>query len=898
MKTLKDFMKSYRQKSDELQSKIDGLAVDDKEDIAGNKDDVFKGSKVKPIDRKGTRHGYDAGEDEKVYEEVELDEKKLTPAEMKKREEVAKAIESGNPNMPMAKKMAIATATAKRVAESSDAYGKSMDTIKKNNITNPDKDKISKLQAMMAAEKKPVKEEADKEDMPFKGPYRKVGDREDEYGNKVKNVAKHLAKKAMKANEEVEDLEELSNKTLGSYIKKASTQAFSKAYASGAQSQGPEDGAASEKNLMKANKRVLGVHNAVDRMAKEEVEDLDELSVAKLKDYRTKARADAHDADDVDDERRYRKRAAGSNTAGKKIVRQGGNLGEQAELDESAKIADHLIKRYGDNVRKSHVMSASNDFGVDASKLAKAVRTKLGKDMLGEEVNQTDRDKAIAHYKADLPNILKDIRGKKKSHSDLRREYGGSWKRLANSTADEHGHNYNRSHLLAVGKQHMEQHMQEEVQIDEVSSATKDSYVKKAVPQMGGLFKKSGQDADAARKYYNRKNTVRKIANEEAEDLNELSKDNLTNYMDKASDARGHRSLSTKKVDNRYAGVKKASDKLTKEDSEQIDELSKATLKSYGNKASDQVRDYVTDKPTSFKASMNNMKREKGLQSLQKRKTNEEADQIDELSKATMGRYINKAATKMGSQGVTAGLKIAADEKSSKNFKNMGKREKGIATAVKKLTKALGEEAQIEEGEEKGGGYDGMPKGLQDRAPRGSSRGAMGRAIAKKERNLTRARMDRAARKMEEENSKPDYSEAIDEISKPTLGRYINKAKDSIDTASYRQGHKEAHGSSSKALERKLTKRHKGISMAVGKLTKEDIINRTIEKYVAEDYELPTLVDKFVERISTLSEGQVGTLVAVFESLNEHNQIRMIDLAETKEGLNSLLNFALDMRYE
>ena len=60
---------------------------------------------------------------------------------------------------------------------------------------------------------------------------------------------------------------------------------------------------------------------------------------------------------------------------------------------------------------------------------------------------------------------------------------------------------------------------------------------------------------------------------------------------------------------------------------------------------------------------------------------------------------------------------------------------------------------QIEEGEEKGGGYDGfvMPKGLQDRAPRGRARNAMGRAIAKQERNLARARMDRAARKMEEE---------------------------------------------------------------------------------------------------------------------------------------------------
>lgn len=53
----------------------------------------------------------------KIAEEVELDEKKLTPAEMKKREEVAQAIERENPDMPMSKKMAIATAQAKKVAE-------------------------------------------------------------------------------------------------------------------------------------------------------------------------------------------------------------------------------------------------------------------------------------------------------------------------------------------------------------------------------------------------------------------------------------------------------------------------------------------------------------------------------------------------------------------------------------------------------------------------------------------------------------------------------------------------------------------------------------------------------------------------------------------------------------
>ena len=52
--------------------------------------------------------------------QLNVDEKKLTPAELKKREEVAKAIERDNPDMPMDKKMAIATSTAKKAVEAMD----------------------------------------------------------------------------------------------------------------------------------------------------------------------------------------------------------------------------------------------------------------------------------------------------------------------------------------------------------------------------------------------------------------------------------------------------------------------------------------------------------------------------------------------------------------------------------------------------------------------------------------------------------------------------------------------------------------------------------------------------------------------------------------------------------
>lgn len=53
-------------------------------------------------------------------ESEKMEEKTLTPAEVRKRDKIAKAIKKDDPDMPMDKKMAIATATAKRVAESKD----------------------------------------------------------------------------------------------------------------------------------------------------------------------------------------------------------------------------------------------------------------------------------------------------------------------------------------------------------------------------------------------------------------------------------------------------------------------------------------------------------------------------------------------------------------------------------------------------------------------------------------------------------------------------------------------------------------------------------------------------------------------------------------------------------
>lgn len=151
-----------------------------------------------------------------------------------------------------------------------------------------------------------------------------------------------------------------------------------------------------------------------------------------------------------------------------------------------------------------------------------------------------------------------------------------------------------------------------------------------------------------------------------------------------------------KKVAQKIRDMMAKEKKPVKEDSEQIDELSTKTLEKYRNVARNDAYDAdEVDDESRFR------KRAKGITQANKairknfvKGVNEE-EQIDELSKATMGRYVNKAADRMSTQGVTAGLKIAADEKSKKNFDNIAKRQKGIATAVKKLTKE--ESEQIDE---------------------------------------------------------------------------------------------------------------------------------------------------------------------------------------------------------
>jgi hypothetical protein len=358
-KTLKDFLEGYlKVKSADEQKFIDKHVTAKNPDRNGNGDDVFKGS-TKAIDRRKDRKGYNPGEDEKVYEAVETERVKHPVGQRPK-----------GPGWVL-----------KQAGEQ---------TGKDHNVWE--------------RKFKKVNEE-------LKGSQHKID------ANKNGKLDAHdfkLLRGKKKVAEEAEELEELSQDKLMQYRSAAKKQG------TGIQDKmkiGGGDWSKDGKDTSTLKKRMAGYKMAgrkvnpglsasvgkAPRVAATEEVQIDELSKKTLTKYIPAAAKDAERAGAhqeyfgrEQDSRDGRNRQKGIERAVKKLAKE-----EAEQIDETAKIVAHLQKRYGDNIRKSHVVSAANDFGVDASKLAKAVRTKLGKNMLGEKLNMD---------KASMGDVITDFK--------------------------------------------------------------------------------------------------------------------------------------------------------------------------------------------------------------------------------------------------------------------------------------------------------------------------------------------------------------------------------------------------------------------------------------------------------------------------------------------------------
>ncbi len=225
--------------------------------------------------------------------------------------------------------------------------------------------------------------------------------------------------------------------------------------------------------------------------------------------------------------------------------------------------------------------------------------------------------------------------------------------------------------------------------------------------------------------------------------------------------------------------IEELEDFMMSEDFEQLDELSKKTLGSYVTKAHDQLMKHTasvnfksgrgdkdvlsyTHEPRTARKTAN---RTKGVATAIGKLTKEEVEELDELSKKTLGSYVKKATT----SAIISGEALGKGEKWSKSGQIASKREKGIGKAVDKMTK---EEFTLE---------------------------------------------DYSVEELEDFMMSEDF-EQLDELSKATLSSYVKKA--SLDNADRGINYGYNSSGNHKSLG-KMVKRSKNIDKAVDKLTKD-----------------------------------------------------------------------------
>lgn len=137
-------------------------------------------------------------------------------------------------------------------------------------------------------------------------------------------------------------------------------------------------------------------------------------------------------------------------------------------------------------------------------------------------------------------------------------------------------------------------------------------------------------------------------------------------------------------------------------------------------------------------------------------------------------------------------------------------------------------------------------------------------------------------------------SEQLDEVSKGTLKKYVRRAAQDLEDKAYWQGRDEADERpySSDDHEKKSNKRHRGIRTALKKLTKEDIINGAIAKYLPDAPK--SVEDVFEARIEHLGEGHQKALRTLFGSLSDANKSLMVE--QITDNVNALLDFAIQAK--
>jgi hypothetical protein len=196
--------------------------------------------------------------------------------------------------------------------------------------------------------------------------------------------------------------------------------------------------------------------------------------------------------------------------------------------------------------------------------------------------------------KGDQHKIDKNKNGKVDAHDFklLRKEEAKKpaspfdWKNTPRQTAEKGEKTGHTAKKISTGTVYTKKYTKEEASQEEFNKEIK-------IAQDKSMGKSKAQVAKPA---------VQAVQNEQVEQLDELSKKTLGSYVKKAAFDLGQKGISagqyaakkkwspiTKNMNKRTDSIVKATDRLTKEEVEQLDELKKSTLASYVKKASHDV---------------------------------------------------------------------------------------------------------------------------------------------------------------------------------------------------------------------------------------------------------------------------------------------------------------------
>ena len=285
--------------------------------------------------------------------------------------------------------------------------------------------------------------------------------------------------------------------------------------------------------------------------------------------------------------------------------------------DEQEYVDKHVVQKHDDrNGNGDDVFKAANVKKADRKKDRHGYEPGEDEEVYeeAEQIDELSQDKLMAYRSA----------AKKQGTGiqDKMKVGGGDWSKDGKDTKTLKkrlsgykmaGRKVNPGLAATAGKAPRVAANEEAEQIDELSKETKASYMKKAGAEIDKHWDKSKTDARSAYKYYGRKNTMKKIANEEVEQIDELSKNTLSSYIKKSTrsvvdhsvdatnaDRQGEYDTADanyKKISNRIKGVNKAADKL----SEKID-MDKASM-------GDVIKDFQDSDAPQFKGKSDKKRR-------------------------------------------------------------------------------------------------------------------------------------------------------------------------------------------------------------------------------------------------------------------------------------------------